>query len=183
MIGSTAPAPERRAASFEVRAAQGRRLEGYAARYGVETRIGRVREIIASGAFRETLAAGRDVLALLDHDPAKVLGRTRSGTLRLSEDRAGLAFSLDLPDTQAGRDALALAERGDLGGMSFGFRALDEVRDGDRRELRALELLEVSVIQSHPAYPGTSVEARSAAQWAARRRAAAAGLLLTMGGI
>src|SRR3546814_8215181 len=75
---------------------------GYAATYGSEARLGGFVETIAPGAFRSTL--GGDILALLDHDAGKVLGRTRSGTLRLSEDSRGLAFSLDLPDTQAGRD-------------------------------------------------------------------------------
>jgi hypothetical protein len=174
---------ERRAASLEVRAAHGRKLTGYAATFGSEARIGATRETIAAGAFRATLASGRDVLALVDHDPARVLARTKSGTLRLSEDVRGLAFEIDLPDTTAGRDVLALAERGDLGGMSFGFRVVDEIRDADRRELRAVELVEVSVIGAFPAYQGTSVEARKACSWTARRRAAAAQLLLTMGAL
>ncbi len=119
-------------------------------------------ETISPGAFSASLRASGDILALVDHDPARVLARTRSGTLRLSEDANGLAFDLDLPDTQAGRDVLALAERGDLGGMSFGFTATDEDRDGDRRELRAVELFEISVVAAWPAYDGTIVNARSA---------------------
>ena len=58
---------------------------------------------------------------------------------------------------------LALAERGDLGGMSFGFVAKDQRRQGDRRELRAVELHEISVIASFPAYDGTEVQARARA--------------------
>ena len=153
---------ERRAFAHELRA-KGRRLEGYAALFGVEARIeGRMVETIAPGAFAASLASGRDVLALMDHDPARVLARTRSRTLRLAEDARGLAFDLDVPDTQAGRDALALAERGDLGGMSFGFQATDDFRDGERRELRAVELIEVSVVAAFPAYDGTVVTARAA---------------------
>ncbi len=91
-----------------------------------------------------------------------MLGRTRSGSLRLTEDARGLAFDLDLPDTQAGRDVLALAERGDVGGMSFGFTVRDQHRKGDWRELRAVELLEVSVVSTWPACPGTVVRARAA---------------------
>lgn len=140
---------------------KGRRLEGHAALFGVEARIGRIRETIAPGAFSASLAARSDVLALVDHDPSRVLARTRSGSLRLAEDTQGLAFDLDLPDTQAGRDVLALAERGDLGGMSFGFTADDEHLDGDRRELRAVTLYEVSVVSAWPAYDGTVVSARS----------------------
>ncbi|OWJ78547.1 HK97 family phage prohead protease [Haematobacter genomosp. 1] len=153
---------ERRAIATELRAT-GRRLEGYAATFGAEARIGDAfTETIAPGAFLASLTSGRDILALLDHDPGKVLGRTRSGSLRLTEDTRGLAFDLDLPDTQAGRDVLALAERGDLGGMSFGFTVRDQHRQGDRRELRAVELIEVSVVSAWPAYPGTVVQARAA---------------------
>lgn len=144
----------------EVRTA-GRRIEGYAATFGAMANIGSFQERIAPGAFRSALAG--DVLALLDHDPGKVLGRTRSGSLRLSEDSRGLAFSLDLPDTQAGRDVLALAERGDLGGMSFGFTVPDGGEDwsGNTRTLRSIGLREISVVSSWPAYQGTEIALRA----------------------
>ncbi|WP_374389323.1 HK97 family phage prohead protease [Sandaracinobacter sp.] len=153
-------AHERRAALLEVRAS-GRRLSGYAATFGAEARIGRVRETIAPGAFAGAL--GGDVLALLDHDPGKVLGRTRSGTLRLFEDAKGLAFDLELPDTQAGADVLALATRGDLGGMSFGFTvpAGGEAWHGERRTLTRVQLHEISVVSAWPAYPDTSLALRA----------------------
>lgn len=159
---------ERRAIS-ELRAA-GRRIEGYAAIFNSEARLGGFSEIIAPGAFRAALAG--DVLAMLDHDAGKVLGRTRSGTLRLIEDAKGLAFSLDLPETQAGRDVLALAERGDLGGMSFGFTVPKggEAWSGTRRELRAVNLREISVVQAWPAYPETEVSLRMAERGAASER-------------
>jgi len=150
---------ERRAFT-EVRTA-GRRIEGYAATFGTEADLGGFREQIAPGAFRAALAG--DVLAMLDHDPGKVLGRTRSGTLRLHEDSKGLAFSLDLPDTQAGRDVLALAERNDLGGMSFGFMVPEggESWDGRTRTLRTIELREISIVQAWPAYPDTEIALRA----------------------
>ena len=153
---------ERRAAVLEIRAA-GRKLEGYAATFGAEARIGSFVETIAAGAFAATLADGADKLALVDHDPGKLLARTRSGTLRLREDARGLAFDLDVPETQAGRDVLALAERGDLGGMSFAFKVRPdgESWSGNRRELRAVDLAEVSIVQSWPAYTGTSIAARN----------------------
>ena len=125
--------PERRALTLEIRA-KGRKLEGYAATFNNPATIGgRFVETIARGAFAATLRSRGDVLALVDHDPGRVLARIRSGTLRLAEDTRGLSFDLDVPDTSHGRDVLALAERGDLGGMSFGFTAIDEHRDGDRR--------------------------------------------------
>ena len=155
----SAPDIERRGAAGGLRAA-GRTLTGYAATFGNETRIGGFSERIAPGAFRDSLASGRDILALLDHRSDVLLGRTKSGSLKLSEDDKGLRFELTLPDTQAGRDLIALAERGDLGGMSFGFRAVDEAWEGETRELRAVDLREISVVQSWPAYQQTEIQLR-----------------------
>lgn len=150
---------ERRAA-VELRAA-GRRLTGYAAVFSTPAKIGSFTETIAPGAFRKSLASRGDVLALVDHDPSRLLARTNSGTLRLAEDSRGLHFDLDVPDTTLGRDLLAMAERRDLGGCSFSFRVKDEAwATADQRELRAVDLLEISVVQSWPAYAATTVEAR-----------------------
>jgi HK97 family phage prohead protease len=167
---------EHRALATAVRA-QGRRLIGYAATFGTPAEIeGRFTETIARGAFSDTLNKRDDVLALVDHDSSKLLGRTASGTLRLAEDTRGLAFEVDVPPTTLGNDVLAMAERGDLGGMSFGFRTLaDHWTDQRTRELRSVQLVEVSVVHAFPAYSGTSVQARaisvrSALISAARRR-------------
>ena len=153
---------ERRAAPLEIRAA-GRRLEGHAATFGAEARIGTFVETIAAGAFTASLADGGDKLALVDHDPGRVLARTRSGTLRLSQDSRGLAFDIDVPDTQAGHNVLELAKRGDVGGMSFGFQVPKggEAWSGDRRELQAIDLREISVVLAWPAYPDTTIAVRN----------------------
>jgi phage head maturation protease len=45
--------------------------------------------------------------------------------------------------------------------MSFGFRVVDEDWPDKRsRELRAVDLVKVSVVSAWPAYEGTSVQAR-----------------------
>lgn len=149
----------RRATNF---VASGRKLAGYAAVFDQETRVADFTEIVRPGAFRGSLA-GRDILCLVDHDPGRLLARTSSGTLRLEEDAKGLRFELDLPDTSEGRDILALAERGDLGGMSFGFSVPKggELWQGKRRELRHVTLHEISVVHAWPAYRGTTVEPRA----------------------
>jgi HK97 family phage prohead protease len=153
---------ERRAFAAEMRA-KGRRLEGYAALFGTEARLGDFRETISPGAFRASITSGRDILALVDHDASRVLARTRSGSLRLSEDSRGLQFDLDVPNTTAGNDVLALAERGDLGGMSFAFTVDKggEEWHGDLRTLKQVTLHEVSAVAAWPAYDGTVVNARA----------------------
>jgi len=143
----------------------GGKLGGIVAPFNVETRIDDFVEVIKPGAFAATLAAGHDILAVQDHDLARVLARTKNGSLRLAEGARGLSFELDIPNTSLGRDLRVMAEEGLLGGMSFAFRPLPggERWVGNRRELGAVELLEVSVVSSWPAYPETEVSARARA--------------------
>ena len=172
---------EQRAAT-ECRAV-GRQLVGLAAPFDAPAVIGGFTETIAPGAFLASLATpGRDVVALLDHDPTRLLARMSSGTLRLNESARGLEFSLDLPDTTVGNDVLALARRNDLGGMSFGFHVQQEAwPTAERRTLLAVNLVEVSIVQAWPAYSQTSVSARSRA--AGQLDAAARARRMTLLGI
>jgi HK97 family phage prohead protease len=149
-------------AGLELRAAAGRRLEGLAMPYGSEADLGAFREVVRAGAFAGTVASGADVLALQDHDGGCLLGRVRSKTLMLTDTPRGLSFTLQLPDTQAGRDVAALAERNDLGGVSVGMRVIDQTwPESDRREIRAAELVEISIVSTFAAYPDTTVALRS----------------------
>lgn len=147
----------------EVRAGAGRTLFGCACPFGREADIGGMfRESVLPGAFAKTLASGADILALADHRSDALLGRTRSGTLRLSETSAGLEYSVALPRTQLGDDLLELAQRGDLGGVSIGFVADSEAWPDKRtRQLRSVTLHEVSVIRGHAAYDGTTIAVRA----------------------
>lgn len=153
---------ERRAAALEVRA-KGRLLEGYAAIFDKRARIADFDELIEQGAFAATLRdqPQADILALVDHAPTQLLGRTRNKSLMLNEDSKGLHFRIDLPKTTLADDVLALAEVGSLGGASFGFRALKEQWTGMLRTLKSIDLREISIVHAHPAYPQTSVSARS----------------------
>jgi HK97 family phage prohead protease len=93
-----------------------------------------------------------------------LLGRTRSGTLKLSEDDRGLRYSIQLPDTQHGNDVLELMKRGDLGGASFGFSVPEnggETWDGPNRSKRTLHrvsLVEISLVSAFPAYEETALD-------------------------
>jgi len=156
------------AADFEVRAAaelratSGRRLEGYASLFDVQTPIGDFVETVQRGSYRASLASSADILALVDHRPDRILARRANGSLRLSEDSRGLHFSLDVPGTTLGADTLAAVEAGLTGGASVGFRVKAEAwPTRGRRLIEAAELIEVSVIHAFPAVAGTVVTARS----------------------
>lgn len=152
---------ERRTNATELRT-EGRRLIGRVAPFNTPTCIGGFTEEIAPGAFRASLASGADIVALQDHAPDKLLGRTASGSLRLAEDATGLTFALDLPQTTVANDVLELVRTGNAGGMSFGFLPTSEDwPKPDRRILRGIDLREISVVSWAPAYPNTEVAARS----------------------
>lgn len=148
-------------------------MRGYAAVFGVPTtRQAQYAgtETIGRAAFTGLL--GGDVVALVDHNPSMLLGRSTSGTLRLSVDDHGLAFEVDLPDTQVGRDTRELVRRGDLAGCSF-TAAVGTVERGKGGVTHTAfsRLVDVSVVTS-PAYPETSVVARSASQQSLRAQLA-----------
>jgi len=143
-------------------------LEGYAIRYDSLSEDLGFRERIATGAFSKNLRSDPDVRALVEHSPEKIIGRTRAGTLQLIEDERGVRVSIDPPDTQVGRDVVESVKRGDLSAMSFGFRAVNdswENVDGEAvRTIHEGELFDVSIV-SFPAYPDTSIAARSMDAW------------------
>lgn len=160
---------ERRAA-LELRAVTGEKpkLVGYAAVFDRASRdLGGFVEYVRPGAFKRSLAAGADVVALVAHDSRMILGRSGAGTLALSEDGKGLRFEIDLPPTTAARDLLVSVERGDVAGASFAFTV---PKGGDRwtfnksgpatRELVDVDLRDVTVT-GIPAYPDTTVALRS----------------------
>lgn len=152
----------------EAQEAEGTRtLVGYAAVFERLANIGGwFQEQIAPGAFTDAIKG--DVRALVNHDAGRVIGRTKSGTLRLSEDGVGLRVEIDVPDTTDGNDIWELVERQDVSGMSFGFivtkELWDETGDVPVRTIQALELMEVSAV-AWPAYDDTTIGVRSLEEW------------------
>jgi HK97 family phage prohead protease len=142
----------------------GMSFRGYAAVFNSDSEPLPFIEQVAPGAFGRSLGARNNVRMLLNHDTSKVLGATRSGTLRLSEDSTGLLVDADLPPTSYGRDLSISMTRGDVEAMSFGFsvpRGGDTwSEDGQRRTLTEVRLHEVSVV-TFPAYPETTAAVRS----------------------
>ena len=144
-------------------------IEGYAARFNKWADIGGMfRERIAAGAFLDTIAAD-NVRALFNHDPNYVLGNTKNGSLRLNEDNKGLWMENTPPGTQAANDVVALIDRRDVTGQSFGFSVQEEKWatkeiDGvatEHRTITKARLYDVGPV-TYPAYEITSVSTRSA---------------------
>lgn len=157
------------AVGFEIRAksdGEGRMVKGYAALFDNKTEIAGFEEVIERGAFSDALG-GSDIHALYNHSYNMVLGRMKSGTLRVKEDDKGLAVEIDLPDTQQARDLEALMARGDVDQMSFQFSmrgGVEEWDDTQEPPLRTIkrvgELFDVTVCP-RGAYPETSCALRS----------------------
>lgn len=121
-------------------------------------------ESIAPGAFSKALA--NDVRALVNHDTTLVLGRTKAGTLKLTEDAHGLWGDIAINPNDG--DAMNLYERvkrGDVDQCSFGFGE-PFTEDTEVREdgsvhwtLKEVNLHEVSAC-TFPAYEATNISAR-----------------------
>jgi hypothetical protein len=138
-------------------------------------------EQIAAGAFSDSLKT-RNVVGLWSHDTSQVLGNTKSGTLRLYDGQKELRFELDIPNTTVGNDAWELIKRGDVDGVSFGFKVRTNgakwsrfERDGKkiyRRTVLDADLFEISPV-AFPAYPANEVSARSLEEFKASEKRAA----------
>jgi HK97 family phage prohead protease len=143
-------------------------LTGYAVVFNSESvPLGGFTEICAPGMFTRTLRESPDVLMLRDHLSSQLLGRTSAGTLSLTQDSKGLAFTVTLPNTAIADDTAENVRLGNLDACSFGFNVPDTgdtwtlKPDGNYlRTLVDVNLAEVS-ITSFAAYKATSVTQRN----------------------
>jgi len=140
-------------------------LIGYASVFNNRSQdLGGFVEIIAPGAFDNVLE--NDVRALFNHNENFVLGRTKSGTLRLSVDDTGLRYEIDLADSNMAKDIAASVARGDIDGSSFAFRIDEDIwnEDDDGTVVRVItkiaSLRDVGPV-TYPAYLDASVAKRS----------------------
>jgi len=155
---------------------KGRTASGYAATFHTLSKRNSglpFLENLEPGCFRTALQTG-DPYVLLNHDTSAVLGRKSAGTARFEEDRNGLRYEVDLPESPLGENVRCSIERGDLDSCSWGFEMSDdpddqswdegEGDDGERAIIRTLKnvrtLREIS-FTPFPAYPNTSASVRS----------------------
>jgi len=143
-------------------------IEGYAAKFNVESRLlserGQIfREVLLQGAFAEVL--DNDVYLTFNHNQNNVYARTVNGTLTLEQDEIGLRFKAMLNDTTGANDLYKMIERGDIFENSFAFvvatggQNWERTSDGEqiRRISRISKLIDVSAV-THAAYPETELK-------------------------
>lgn len=153
---------------------------GHAAVFNSRTAIGNpltwgFYEQCATGCFTKTLAEG-DARMLVDHETAMVVSRVSAGTLRLNQDKTGLAVESDL-DTGLSyvSDLEANLRNGNITGMSFGFYVVKDqwdsetvsTSDGEEAEIEIRTILEVKLLEvsavTFPAYEETDAGLRALA--------------------
>jgi len=140
-------------------------FDGYASLFETED-LGR--DVIAPGAFRETLAerGAAGVRMLFQHKPDEPIGTWQE----LVEDRRGLYARGRLAIGVArAREVLALMRAGAIDGLSIGFRAVRTRRDRTRgvRRIEKIDLWEISIV-TFPMLPDARVESVKAGPFEGR---------------
>ena len=121
---------------------------------------GKFVEQIEPKVFERALMKADNVDLLFNHDRNRKLSSVVDGNLELFEDAIGLRAICTVED----EEVIRKAQNNELRGWSFGFICNEdswEERDGiNRRYVKELSLLEVSILDKTPAYIATSIEAR-----------------------
>jgi HK97 family phage prohead protease len=125
-------------------------------------------ERLMPGCFDRALRERQDVRCLFNHDPNWVLGRIKSGTLKLEVTAKGLSYECQLnPLDQSHQMVLAKLQRGDVAESSFAFEIVKQKFVKQKgapmvREVHDVDLFDVSAV-TFPAYAATTASLRSAA--------------------
>lgn len=98
-------------------------IEGYAVRFNEESQNLGFTEVIDRGAITQEVIDNSDIYCLSNHDPNKVLARSRygKGSLQLELREDGLFYSFEAPETEIGRECLEHIKRGEMFTSSFAF--------------------------------------------------------------
>jgi len=135
---------QHKCAAFELKQEPGEdgTFSGYASVFG---NVDHGMDIVQRGAFARSLASGRKVRMLWQHDPSKVIGVWDE----IKEDDRGLFVrGRVLSDVNLGREAMALLRADAIDSMSIGFRTVEATEeDGGRvRKLVEVDLWEISLV-------------------------------------
>lgn len=152
----------------EVTVTDGKIISGYASLFGKSDQGG---DTVEKGAYGASLAKGRSVKMLWQHDPAQPIGVWDE----VCEDAKGLwVKGRLLTDVAKGREAASLIVAGAIDGLSIGYRTVKARKDDKGgRLLSELELWEVSLV-TFPMLPDARVGAKGEDPAAAAMREMAA---------
>jgi len=126
--------------SLEWKAEEDGTIEGYGSVFDVVDQGG---DIIAPGAFRQSLASGRKVKMLFQHDPSAVIGTWKS----MEEDAKGLRVAGKILTTvKSGAEAYEYVKAGAIDGLSIGYRTVKSMDRNGKRVIMQAELWEVSLV-------------------------------------
>lgn len=113
----------------------------------------------------------RDVALFINHDMNKIaLARTKNGhgtmSLDIQDDGLHIKATLDVENNSEARALYSAVKRGDIDGMSFAFRIKSQEWIGLDTDVPTRRITDISVVHevsvvNYPAYPQTSVDARS----------------------
>ncbi|WP_333713730.1 HK97 family phage prohead protease [Yoonia sp.] len=139
----------------EIAVTDGTVISGYASLFGAPDQGG---DIVERGAYAASLAKGRGVKMLWQHDPAQPIGVWDE----VREDAKGLwVKGRLLTDVAKGREAASLIAAKAIDGLSIGYRTLKARKDdAGQRRLTELELWEVSLV-TFPMLPDARVGAKA----------------------
>lgn len=122
----------------------GRKFSGYASVFGGVDSYG---DTIAPGAYKKTIGERERPIAMRWNHFGPVIGKWT----RFEEDEKGLFVEGELtPGHSVAEDAYALMKHQAVTGMSIGYRIPHGgmEKDGDKRLLKEIDLVEISVVES-----------------------------------
>ena len=126
--------------NLEWKASDAGEIEGYGSVFDVVDDGG---DIVAPGAFTNSLRTGRKVRMLFQHDTSRVIGTWGE----IEEDGKGLRVKGKLlVNTTGGRDAYEQVKAGAIDGLSIGYRSLKSMDRNGKRVILQADLWEVSLV-------------------------------------
>ena len=170
----------KRSYSVEIRADETEKgvIVGVPIVFEQKTRIqdwgGEYDEIISRDALKN--ADLKDVLLCVNHDVGKIaLARSKNGndnstmSFEIKNDGMHMRAMLDIENNAEAKSLYSAIKRGDMSGMSFMFRVRGDKWTDLNKEIPTRTVTDISIVHevsvvNFPAYPQTSVNARSGDQ-------------------